>query len=57
MDIPIDLSRVLFLCTANSIESIHPALLDRMEVIALHGYTGIEKLHILDNYLIPKAIK
>ena len=54
---PIDLSKVLFLCTANDLGTLHPAILDRMEIIEIAGYTQVEKLHILDNYLYPEAIK
>ena len=54
---PIDLSKVLFLCTANDLNGLHPAVLDRMEIIEIAGYTHVEKLHILDNYLYPEAIK
>jgi len=55
--VPIDLSKVLFLCTANDLSTLHPAVLDRMEIIEIAGYTHHEKLHILDNYLYPEAIK
>lgn len=52
-----DLSRVFFICTANSEEPILPALCDRMEIIGLSGYTSIEKLMIVKNHLIPKVKK
>lgn len=57
LDVPIDLSKVLFLCTANMLDSLHPAVLDRMEIIEVAGYTFEEKKHILDKYLLPNAIK
>lgn len=57
LDVAIDLSKVLFLCTANSLDTLHPALLDRMEIINVAGYTHSEKRHILDKYLLPVAIK
>jgi len=55
--VPIDLSKVLFLCTANMLDTLHPAVLDRMEIIEIAGYTSNEKKHILDNYLLPEAIQ
>lgn len=56
VNIPIDLSKVLFIATANSLDSIPAPLLDRMETIELSGYTTIEKRHIATRHLIPKQI-
>lgn len=53
---PFDLSKVMFIATANSLETIHPALIDRMEVIEISGYSVREKVQISLNYLIPKQI-
>ncbi|MEP6916506.1 MAG: endopeptidase La [Acidobacteriota bacterium] len=57
LEIPIDLSRVLFIATANQLGTIHPALLDRMELISLSGYTEDDKVHIARMYLIPRQIE
>ncbi|KAJ5152378.1 hypothetical protein N7492_010673 [Penicillium capsulatum] len=57
INIPIDLSKVLFIATANSLDTIPAPLLDRMETISLAGYTTVEKRHIAKRHLIPKQIR
>jgi ATP-dependent Lon protease len=57
LDVPFDLSKVLFICTANMLDPVPAPLLDRMEIIPLQGYSEEEKVHIANRYLIPRQIK
>lgn len=57
MNVPYDLSNVLFVCTANTTDTIPEPLLNRMEVISFPGYTAVEKYHIAKKHLIPKALE
>lgn len=56
INVPVDLSQVLFICTSNTLETISAPLLDRCEVVELSGYTYDEKVHIARRFLLPKQI-
>jgi Lon-like ATP-dependent protease len=57
LDVPVDISKALFVCTANELERIPPPLLDRMEIIRMSGYDLPEKVAIAEHYLVPKSLR
>lgn len=57
LDVPFDLSKVLFIATANTMDPVPAALRDRMEVIEIPGYTQADKLHIAEKYLVPRQLE
>src|SRR5262245_42904280 len=56
VEVPVDLSKTMFICTANATDTISQPLLDRMEMVELSGYTAVEKLAIAKNHLVPKQL-
>ena len=56
VEVPVDLSKTMFICTANQLDTISQPLLDRMETVELSGYTSVEKLAIAKNHLLPKQL-
>src|SRR6185312_13803846 len=57
LDVPFDLSKVLFIATANTMDSVPGPLRDRMEVISIPGYTATDKLYIAKQYLVPRQVR
>ena len=57
LELPFDLSEVMFICTANTLDTLSPPLRDRLEIVELTGYTPDEKVHIAKNHLVPKRRK
>jgi len=57
LDLPFDISNVFFICTANTLDTVPPPLIDRMEIIQLPGYVDTEKLEIAKRYLVPKSLE